>query len=115
MKMPFSNPLTKNQTYREITDGEEFGSSFEKRPEFRATYVHILFSVASLAIGLIIGYSLQPNLSTAALNATLDPFKSPIPLDVFTPKIAVPFVPDRRYVGSSHEVNENWHNLTKGM
>ena len=113
--MHFATPFTKGQTYHGIPNGEESGSSSDHRPVFRPTFVHILFSAAGLAIGLILGSLFQSNVSAGASHPLFNPSMTPIPLDVFTPKIAVPFVPDKRYVGSSHEVNENWHNLTKGM
>lgn len=113
--MHFPKSFTKEQTYHEIPNGEISESMPDKSPTSQFTFIHVFPSFFCLAIGLVVGYSIQKTHATEILHAIYYPSKSPIPLDVFTPKIEVPFVPDKRYVGASHQVNENWYNLTKGV
>ncbi|KAK3197451.1 hypothetical protein GRF29_216g230450 [Pseudopithomyces chartarum] len=71
----------------------------------------ILFS---LSVGLIIGYACRAVGEPSSLATFgIDP-NTPIPKEIFTSRHDVPFSPDPRYMGPSHEVDGNWQKLTKG-
>jgi hypothetical protein len=71
----------------------------------------ILFS---LSVGLIIGYACRAVGEPSSLATFgIDP-NTPIPREIFTSRHDVPFSPDPRYMGPSHEVDRNWQKLTEG-
>jgi hypothetical protein len=72
------------------------------------------FAMLNLCIGVLIGYGLHAISRPSPRSVTINP-NTAIPLEVFTSRHDVPFSPDPRYMGPSHEVNQNWAKLTQGI
>jgi len=113
--MFFSTSSDHKQKYEEIPthEHEPLPANKDSRPRrdiVRSILIPLTYLLLGLAVGLTIGIY-APALSTTS--CLIRP-ASPIPHDVLTAKIPVRFVPDKRYVGPSEEVNRNWMDLIKG-
>jgi hypothetical protein len=111
--------------YREVEQeenlslpGEKFGEQIPLAGRNSSLTSYILlgssFAMLNLCIGLLIGYELHAVSRPSLQSVTINP-NTAIPLEIFTSRHDVPFSPDRRYMGPSHEVNQNWAELTKGI
>lgn len=114
--MIFSTSSAEKPKYEEIPENEDH-PILRKRRSVNPILYYISILLVGLGLGFTIGFYGQAKDSSTPHDHPMQttPATVPIPHDVFSPKVPTLFVPDERYVGSSHEVNVNWGLLVQGM
>lgn len=115
--MIFSTSSAEKPKYEEIPENEDVPIP-RKRRSVNSILYYVSILLIGLGLGFTIGFYCQTNSSPTSHPIPTAPATAPatpLPHDVFAPRVPKLFVPDERYVGYSHEVNENWGLLVKGM
>lgn len=121
--MVFSTASAEKPKYDEIPDSEGLPIVRTRRNVYAVLCRYFTLLLIGAGLGFTVGFYSSTNYSTVPppppaphpAGSQAIPLGTPIPHDVFGPRIAKDFVPDERYVGDSAEVNANWGELVKGM
>lgn len=124
--MVFSTASAEKPKYDEIPDSEGLPIAIARthRNIYAVLCRYFTILLIGAGLGFTVGFYSSANYSTALspppapprpAGSQSIPLGTPIPHDVFGPRIAKNFVPDELYVGGSDEVNAHWEKLLKGM
>lgn len=121
--MVFSTASAEKPKYDEIPASEGLPITRTRRNVYAVLCRYFTLLLIGAGLGFTVGFYSSTNYSTAPPAPPAPPsaasvgitLGTPIPHDVFGPRIPKNFVPDERYVGDSAEVHANWGELVKGL